>query len=265
MAKAPTLGTWELELAAQHRAGRSARSHPGGSARPSLDLEDGSVCFGRRCADRELCRRRSQEPAPGPDLGVARGSRCSLSGPAFPASGPRLVGYIEATRLDDAEKNRLCSPSSYGNSLADWARMNARGSRNTAAFSAEPDIKELDRPDRREPGTDPARAPGLGRSGRRYGPAGPLPRAWSSPPGRARWSPGLISAALVSVRPGRTRSRPARRLGRRKMGGDRVANSPPDLLRYRSGADVDRFQRAAARNEVQFGSGYAAGRHGRRG
>ena len=39
-------------------------------------------------------------------------------------------------------KNRLCSPSSYGNSLADWARMKVLGSRNTAAFSAESDIQQ---------------------------------------------------------------------------------------------------------------------------
>ena len=53
-----------------------------------------------------------------------------------------LAGYVEATRGDDGEKNRLCPPSSYGNSLTDWARMNVRGARNTAAFSAEPDIKQ---------------------------------------------------------------------------------------------------------------------------
>src|SRR4029079_5042024 len=53
-----------------------------------------------------------------------------------------LVGYVEATRDDDAEKNRLCAPSSYGNSLTDWARMNVRGARNPPAFSTEPDIKQ---------------------------------------------------------------------------------------------------------------------------
>ena len=59
----------------------------------------------------------------------------------FPCFGAAIAGYVEATRDDDAEKNRLCPPSSYGNTLADWARMNVRGLQNTASFTAEPDIK----------------------------------------------------------------------------------------------------------------------------
>ena len=60
----------------------------------------------------------------------------------FPCFGAALTGYVEATRDDDAEKNRVCSPSSFGNTLADWAKMNVLGMRNSAAFGAEPDIKE---------------------------------------------------------------------------------------------------------------------------
>ena len=51
------------------------------------------------------------------------------------------MGYVEATRTDDQEKNRLCPPSRYGNTLRDWVEMNVRGMRATAAFGAEPDIK----------------------------------------------------------------------------------------------------------------------------
>ena len=43
-----------------------------------------------------------------------------------------LVGYVEATRTDDEHKNRLCPPTPYGNTLADWAVMNVRGIRATA-------------------------------------------------------------------------------------------------------------------------------------
>ena len=39
----------------------------------------------------------------------------------FPCFGAALAGYVEATRDDDAEKNRLCPPSSFGNTLTDWA------------------------------------------------------------------------------------------------------------------------------------------------
>jgi hypothetical protein len=59
----------------------------------------------------------------------------------FPCFGAALIGYVEATRTDDAEKNRLCPPSNYGNSMAQWAAMNVRGTRATMTFSAEPDIK----------------------------------------------------------------------------------------------------------------------------
>ena len=38
-------------------------------------------------------------------------------------------------------KNRLCPPSSLGNSLTDWARMNVLGFRASAAFGSEPDLK----------------------------------------------------------------------------------------------------------------------------
>jgi hypothetical protein len=60
----------------------------------------------------------------------------------FPCFGAALAGYVEATRDDDAEKNRLCGPSSFGNTLVDWARMNVLGMRSTASFGSEPDINE---------------------------------------------------------------------------------------------------------------------------
>ena len=59
----------------------------------------------------------------------------------FPCFGAALAGYVEATRADDDEKNRLCPPSSYGNTLEDWARMNVLGMRNSMSFGSEPDIK----------------------------------------------------------------------------------------------------------------------------
>jgi hypothetical protein len=60
----------------------------------------------------------------------------------FPCFGAALTGYVEATREDDEDKNRLCPPSSFGNTLADWARMNVRGARNSQSFGSEPDIKD---------------------------------------------------------------------------------------------------------------------------
>ena len=43
---------------------------------------------------------------------------------------------------DDDVKNRLCPPSSFGNTLVQWATMNVLGLRATASFSSEPDIKQ---------------------------------------------------------------------------------------------------------------------------
>lgn len=59
----------------------------------------------------------------------------------FPLFGAALAGYVEATRDDDAEKNRSCPPSSLPDTPTDWCRMQVLGSRATASFGAEPDIK----------------------------------------------------------------------------------------------------------------------------
>ena len=58
----------------------------------------------------------------------------------FPCFSAAVIGYVEATRRDDAEKNRLCPPSRFGNSLQQWADMNVRGTRASMTLGAEPDI-----------------------------------------------------------------------------------------------------------------------------
>ena len=58
----------------------------------------------------------------------------------FPCFGAAITGYVEASA--DDEKNRLCPPASFGNTLSDWARMNTISMRNVASFSTEPDIKD---------------------------------------------------------------------------------------------------------------------------
>ena len=60
----------------------------------------------------------------------------------FPCFAGALTGYVEATRVADEEKNRLCPATAYANSLADWAAMTARGARAAATYGAEPDIAE---------------------------------------------------------------------------------------------------------------------------
>ena len=139
MAKAPTLGTWELDLLRSIenvvRLGhiRSVAPRP---ARPRGRLGRRR----RRRPRRELRGRRPEEPAARPDL-AAEAITLQPIRAGFPCFGAALTGYVEATRDDDAEKNRLCPPSSFGNTLHDWATMNVLGLRNTASFSSEPDIK----------------------------------------------------------------------------------------------------------------------------
>ncbi len=140
MAKAPTLGRWELDelRRVEHvvRLGHVTAALPG-----RLELTGGSVDLAPdavvlNCAADGLKNR--------PLLPIWRTDVITLQPvrAGFPCFGAALVGYVEATRDDDAEKNRLCPPSSLGNTLEDWARMNVTGVRSAAAFATAPDVKE---------------------------------------------------------------------------------------------------------------------------
>lgn len=139
MAKAPTLGRWELERL-RRVEDVVRRGHVRRAERDRLELDEGSVATGPdalvvSCAADGLKNRR-RVPVWGEEAITLQPVRAG-----FPCFAAGLVGYVEATRGDDAIKNRLCPPSSFGNSLTDWARMNVLGMRATASFSAEPDVK----------------------------------------------------------------------------------------------------------------------------
>ena len=53
-----------------------------------------------------------------------------------------LLGYIEATRGDDAEKNRLCPPNVYPWSATDWISTTYLSTKAEALWGEEPDIAE---------------------------------------------------------------------------------------------------------------------------
>jgi hypothetical protein len=140
MAKAPTLATWELDqLRALENVVR--RGHLGAVERGRLVFGDGSVDIAKdavvvHCAADGL-KYPPLVPVWRPDQIMLQPIRAG-----FPCFGAAVVGYVEATRNDDAEKNRLCPPTPYGNSMADWARMNVLGARAAKSFSSEPDIAE---------------------------------------------------------------------------------------------------------------------------
>lgn len=139
MARTPTLGPWELDLlrSIEHvvRLGHVRRVEPG-----RLVLTDGSVEVARdavvvHCAASGL-RSLPLVPVWGAEAITLQPIRAG-----FPCFGAALVGYVEATRHDDVEKNRLCPPTPYGDTLTRWATMHLLGTRATRTFGAEPDIK----------------------------------------------------------------------------------------------------------------------------
>lgn len=138
MARVPTIGTWEVELL------RTVEDvvrlgHVRSAERGRLVLDAGTVEIADDALVVHCAASGLQIP---PLVPVWRPEVITLQPirAGFPCFGAALVGYVEATRGDDAEKNRLCPPSHYGNTLADWVEMNLLGTRATMAFTSEPDI-----------------------------------------------------------------------------------------------------------------------------
>ncbi|WP_107773720.1 NAD(P)-binding protein [Nocardioides sediminis] len=140
MAKTPTLATWELD---QLRTIEDVvrRGHVESVSRGKLALAGGTVGI----ADDALVVHCAADGLKYPPLvPVWRPQDITLQPirAGFPCFGAALIGYVEATRDDDDEKNRLCPPSNYGDSMAQWAEMNVRGTRATMSFISEKDIKQ---------------------------------------------------------------------------------------------------------------------------
>jgi len=140
MAKAPTLATWELEqLRTLENVVR--RGHILAVDRGRLTFADGSVAV----ADDSVIVHCAADGLKYPPLVPVWQSEAITLQPiraGFPCFGAALVGYVEATRESDEGKNRLCPPSPYPNSMAEWARMTVLGTQAAMSFAAEPDIKE---------------------------------------------------------------------------------------------------------------------------
>ncbi|MGN6608555.1 MAG: NAD(P)-binding protein [Jatrophihabitans sp.] len=138
MARAPTLGTWELDLLRQvehvvrlgHVRGASARELVLDRGTVPLDADTVVV----HCAAEGL-RNPGLQPIWQPDV-----IRLQTIRPGFPCFCAALAGVVEATRDDDRERNRLCAPNAYGDTPREWAAMQARGIATTARYMAEPDL-----------------------------------------------------------------------------------------------------------------------------
>lgn len=57
-----------------------------------------------------------------------------------PCFNAALVGFVEAHRDDDVDKNRLCPPNPYASSIDDWPRMISRTWRTEGRWLSEPDL-----------------------------------------------------------------------------------------------------------------------------
>jgi hypothetical protein len=57
-----------------------------------------------------------------------------------PCFNAALIGFVEAHRDDDADKNALCPPNPYPSGIEDWPRMMSRTWRTEARWLTEPDI-----------------------------------------------------------------------------------------------------------------------------
>ena len=139
MAKTPTLASWELEqlrsIENVVRRGHVRLVEPG-----RLMLDEGSVVV----ADDALvvhCAASGLKYPPTVPIWDNSGITLQPIRSGFPCFGAALAGYVEATRQDDGEKNRLCPPTPYADTLAEWANMNVMGTRAAMSFGAEPDIK----------------------------------------------------------------------------------------------------------------------------
>jgi hypothetical protein len=57
-----------------------------------------------------------------------------------PPFNAALIGFVEAHRDDDADKNRLCPPNPYASSIENWPRVMSRTWRTEARWLSEPDV-----------------------------------------------------------------------------------------------------------------------------
>jgi len=138
MAKTPTLASWELDLlrSVEHvvRLGhvRQVNRHEIVLDHGTVPLEADSLVV--HCAASGL-QYPPLVPIWSPDA-----IRLQTIRVGFPCFCAALAGYVEATRDDDRERNRLCPPNNLPDRPADWAQMQVRGTLAAHAFGAEPDI-----------------------------------------------------------------------------------------------------------------------------
>lgn len=139
MAKTPTLATWELDLV-RTIDDVIRRGHLRAVAPGRLRFADGDVRIPAgtvvvHCAAEGL-KYPGLRPIWAPEAITPQPVRVG-----FPCFGAALTGYVEATRHDDAERNRICRPSPYSDTPVDWAAMQTIGGDASLAMAKETDLR----------------------------------------------------------------------------------------------------------------------------
>jgi hypothetical protein len=138
MAKAPTLAAWELELL-RTIDNVDRLGHVKHVTRSELLLESGSISLPHDALIVHCAASGLQYPPLVPIWGPDK-IRLQAIRVGFPTFAAALTGYVEATRGDDVERNRICPPNTLPDNPANWARMQVRGAIATQRYGAEPDI-----------------------------------------------------------------------------------------------------------------------------
>lgn len=140
MAKTPTLGAWELELL-RTIENVIRLGHINHVDNDEIVLEYGTVPL----APGSLvvhCAASGLRYPPLVPLWSREMIRIQTIRVGFPCFCAALTGYVEATRDDDRDRNRLCPPNTLPDSPASWAQMQVRGTLAARAYGSEPDIAE---------------------------------------------------------------------------------------------------------------------------
>ncbi len=138
MAKTPTLGAWELDLlrTIEHVVRLGHIRHV---TRREIVLDGGSVPLPPGSLVVHCAASGLQYPPLVPVWGPDK-IRLQTIRAGFPCFCAALAGFVEATRDDDRERNRVCPPNTLPDSPANWARMQVRGTIAARTYGAEPDI-----------------------------------------------------------------------------------------------------------------------------
>ena len=138
MAKTPTLAAWELDLlrTIEHVVRLGHIKHV---TRDEIVLDDGRVSLAPGSLIVHCAASGLQYPPLVP-LWSPDKIRLQTIRAGFPCFCAALAGYVEATRDDDRERNRLCPPNTLPDSPASWAQMQVRGTIAARTYGAEPDI-----------------------------------------------------------------------------------------------------------------------------